>query len=252
MNEKINQWLVFIDDYNSLKYNEQLYKIYEWVYTEGNIIDKLLIARNVISLHCKYVKLIDLDERTFESIKANHQLYLKDNVSKYIEAKESVSKFIVDIVSQIDENISKLTGELKNNFIALAGFFITVFLVNVASEQPLNNIFTKDVTKIFEIIIIFSIAYLFISVFYSKSRYKRQIKAFDLLKYNYADFLSEFETNEIFNQNKEFLKVKKDYKKHVIILSIIWAVLILITFIITENVGDDSFFKCLWNILKKK
>lgn len=244
--------IVFIDDYNSLKYNEQLYKIYEWVYTEGNIIDKLLIARNVISLHCKYVKLIDLDERTFESIKANHQLYLKDNVSKYIEAKESVSKFIVDIVSQIDENISKLTGELKNNFIALAGFFITVFLVNVASEQPLNNIFTKDVTKIFEIIIIFSIAYLFISVFYSKSRYKRQIKAFDLLKYNYADFLSEFETNEIFNQNKEFLKVKKDYKKHVIILSIIWAVLILITFIITENVGDDSFFKCLWNILKKK
>lgn len=125
-------------------------------------------------------------------------------------------------------------------------------MVNVASEQPLNNIFTKDVTKIFEIIIIFSIAYLFISVFYSKSRYKRQIKAFDLLKYNYADFLSEFETNEIFNQNKEFLKVKKDYKKHVIILSIIWAVLILITFIITENVGDDSFFKCLWNILKKK
>ena len=109
--------IVFIDDYNSLKYNEQLYKIYEWVYTEGNIIDKLLIARNVISLHCKYVKLIDLDERTFESIKANHQLYLKDNVSKYIEAKESVSKFIVDIVSQIDENISKLTGELKNNFI---------------------------------------------------------------------------------------------------------------------------------------
>ena len=206
----------------------------------------------MISLHCKYVKLIDLDERTFESIKANHQLYLKDNVAKYIEAKEAVSKFIVDIVSQIDENISKLTGELKNNFIALAGFFITVFLVNVASEQPLNNIFTKDVTKIFEIIIIFSIAYLFISVFHSKSRYKRQIEAFDLLKYNYADFLSEFETNEIFNQNKEFLKVKKDYKKHVIILSIIWAVLILITFIITENVGDDSFFKCLWNILKKK
>ena len=127
-----------------------------------------------------------------------------------------------------------------------------MFLVNVASEQPLTNIFTKDVTKIFEIIIIFSIAYLFISVFYSNSRYKRQIKAFDLLKYNYADFLSEFETNEIFNQNKEFLKVKKDYKKHVIILSIVWAVLILITFIITENIGDDSFFKCLWNILKKK
>ncbi len=73
-----------------------------------------------------------------------------------------------------------------------------------------------------------------------------------MLKYNYADFLSEFETNEIFNQNKEFLKVKKDYKKHVIILSIIWAVLILITFIITENIGDDSFLKCLWNILKKK
>lgn len=235
--------ITFSEKFDSLKNNEEIYKIYNWAFLDGNVVDKLLIARNAISLHCKYIKIIDIDERTFESIKSNHQLYLKNNATKYIEAKEQASKFIVEIISQINSNISKLSGEFKNNFIAIVGFFVTVFLVNVVSQQPLDNIFTKDITKIMEIMIICSIAYAIISIVYSNKKYKRQINAYSVIKNNYVNVLSEIELSEIFEENGQFDETKKEYKNQLWLFSGIWIGCIVLIFIITEIMGDQSICK---------
>lgn len=65
--------------------NAELYKIYHWIFTDGNAVDKALLARNSISAHCKFTEISNLDGKTFASIQANYNLHLKDNVSKYIE-----------------------------------------------------------------------------------------------------------------------------------------------------------------------
>ncbi len=243
--------ITFFEKFDSLKSNEEIYKIYNWAFSDGNVVDKLLIARNAISLHCKYIKIIDIDERTFESIKSNHQLYLKTNVSKYIEAKEQVSKFIVEIISQINSNISKLSGDLKNNFIAIVGFLITVILVNIVSQQPLDNIFTKDITKIMEIIIIFSIAYAIISIVYSNKKYTKQINAYNIIKENYKNVLTKIEISEIFDKNKYFDETKKEYNKQLWLFSGIWIGCIIIVFIITEITGNQSICKQIIDCISK-
>ena len=73
------------------KINPEFYRIYRWIYTDGNPVDKSILARNIISLHCRYSALTDLDEKTLSSIQSNYQIYLKDNVSQYIELKNSDS-----------------------------------------------------------------------------------------------------------------------------------------------------------------
>lgn len=53
---------------NQLQNNNILYSIYNWIYTDGSPIDKAIIARNVISLHCRYVSIIEIDEKVMASI----------------------------------------------------------------------------------------------------------------------------------------------------------------------------------------
>ena len=197
----------------------------------------------------QYIKLIDIDERTFESIKSS--IIFENNASKYIEAIEEVSKFIAEIISQINSNISKLSGEFKNNFIAIVGFLITIFLVNIVSQQPLDNIFTKDITKIMEIIIICSVAYALISIVYSNKKYKQQIKAYSTIKNNYKNVLSKIEIFEIFDENKQFAEAKKEYNKQLWLFSSIWLGCIVLIFIITEIVGNQSICKQIFDCILK-
>jgi len=59
--------------------NPELYKIYNWIYTVGNSTDKALIARNILSLHCRFSDIQKIDGKAFASIQSNYNLYLKDN-----------------------------------------------------------------------------------------------------------------------------------------------------------------------------
>lgn len=53
---------------DSIRENEKWQNIYTWIYTDGNPTDKALISHNVISLHCKFVALLEFDSAVFEAI----------------------------------------------------------------------------------------------------------------------------------------------------------------------------------------
>lgn len=90
-------------DINQLPGNKILYSIYNWIYTDGSPIDKAIIVRNVISLHCKYVSITEIDEKVMASIQSNYNLYLKENVKEYLELKNKVAEFISGTVSKTGE-----------------------------------------------------------------------------------------------------------------------------------------------------
>lgn len=79
--------------------NRELYKIYEWISTDGNAMDKAIIARNIISLYSQFTSIIEIDAKTFSFIQSNFKLYQKDNVDKYIEVKNKVAEYILEIVN---------------------------------------------------------------------------------------------------------------------------------------------------------
>lgn len=140
--------------------NKILYSIYNWIYTDGNPIDKAIIVRNVISLHCKYVSITEIDEKVMASIQSNYNLYLKENVKAYLELKNKVAEFISDTVSRTGEYATGLLDKFKSNIIAIFGFLFTVILANIVSNQPLDNLFTKEITIIVECVLLGSFVYL--------------------------------------------------------------------------------------------
>ncbi|MDN9434597.1 hypothetical protein KLL39_04055 [Clostridioides difficile] len=211
--------------------NDELYKIYKWIFTDGNSVDKAIIARNIISLHCQYDDILRTDQKTFSSIQSNFSLYQRDNVVKYIELKNKLGEYIIKIVTETNDIVIGLTDKLKKNIIACFTFIFTIVLANIVSSKPLNNIFTKDIVFLLEIILVGSIGYLVISVLEMNYNLKKLEKGYEDLKNNYTDILDANDILEIFNNDKTFKDNVKDVKKKRIIFIGIWIGAILACFI---------------------
>lgn len=79
--------------------------MYSWIFTDGNAADKAIIARNVLSLHCKYSSLIDIDELAFASMQSNYNLYLRNNVNQYLELK---TKWLITYATWLPKQVNML------------------------------------------------------------------------------------------------------------------------------------------------
>jgi hypothetical protein len=220
-------------------FNRELYKIYSWIYTDGNSVDKSIIARNIISLHCKYTDLLKTDEKTFLSIQSNYKLYLKDNAVQYIELKNKLAEFICEIISKIGDHATMILGNFKSNLIAIFGFFFSVVLVNITSQQPISNIFTKDITAIIELILFSSLGYLIICIIETKYKFKKTKNSYNSLKENYKSVLSETDINEVFKNDALLESAEKTVNRGIIWYGILWLVFLIIAFAFVENISDQ-------------
>ena len=238
--------ILFSVDTENINENHTLFELYKWIYSIGNIVDKLLITRNVFSLYCLNNDADSVEEALFSSVKTNYQLYLKTNVDQYLEAKNSVADFVVNTVNSINDNISSILSGFKNNAIALLGFLATVFLVNIVSEQPLDNIFTSDIVRIFEIVIIGSFVYMGICISESKRKYNSLINSYTSLKNNYLDVFSKTEILQIFNGDSDYNSAIISYNKGFKQWITIWVLFLVVVFIIVEAcAGNSSCFNVI-------
>ena len=130
---------------DSFPVNSEFYEIYHQVYAEGNAADKAPLARTAIRTYLPKTGLEKLDSRVLEMFQQHYQLYLRENVEKYIELTNAMAGFIKDSIQGITECISQLFGNLKTNLIAVLSFIFTVALANAVSDQPLDNFFTHDI-----------------------------------------------------------------------------------------------------------
>lgn len=227
--------------------NPMLYIIYNWIYSGGNSMDKAIIARNIICLHCKYESMVDLDEKVLASIQSNYNLYLKDNVTQYLELKNKVAEFISDIVSRMGEYATELLDKFKNNIIAIFGFLFTVIIANIVSDQPLDNIFTKDITIILELVLVGSVVYLFICYKQSKYQMQKVYDSYENLKKMYKGILIEDDIRECFQNDQILLEMKETVEKSEKIFLFIWIAFLIILLVIVESIGEAP---TVWTFIK--
>lgn len=225
-------------DINKIKANNELYKIYNWIFNEGNATDKAIIARNVLSLHCKYTDLTNIDELAFASIQSNYNLYLRHNVEHYLELKNKVAEYICEIVAKTSEYATTVADKFKQNLIALIGFILTTILANIVSSNPLNNIFTRDITRLVYAILLGSIVFWIISIIETNYNTKKIKEAYYLLKENYKPVLSQDDVEEIFKKDELFSKTEKEIRDKKIFFSFLWITFIICSFFIIETLSD--------------
>ena len=144
---------------------------------------------------------MNLDGKTFSSIQSNFNLYQKDNVDRYLSLKNEVGKSVTEIIEKTSELTFDIPNGMKNNILAVFSFLFTVILANIVSDAPLDNIFTRDITVIFEVIIFFSVLFLFFSVYETNYKIEQMQLGFEKLKKNYADVFDEEELRDLLEED---------------------------------------------------
>ena len=230
--------------YEELEYNEVLFDVYSWIYTDGNIVDKVTLARNLLSLHCKQERLEKINSKTFMSIKANFALYQKENINKYIELKNSMTIFLKDVLSQSKEIVMDIVGQIGKNITACLSFILTAFISNVLSGSSTGNIFSKDITYLSYAIIVGSILYLLITILLSIFKTRGIYKEYKIIKDNNDFFIGTKEYDDIFRDD-EIDKIVREAFIYKCVLFAVWFILIIVLLIFVETVSDYGIIKNL-------
>ncbi len=206
------------------------FQIYQWIYNEGNLIDKIGLSRNIISLNLDKNNLC-IEERTFEAIKSSYKIYQIQNIKQYIEVRNKISDQLYDIYNKADKITDNFIGNFKKSIFTFISFLISVVAIRVISKGDFIGGFNKEVT-------ILTIGLLMISLIvmlYNRWEITEQIKRYKNfyvnLKSRCTDLLDQSDVNRILNNDRDFsdsidfIRSKREY------YTIVWAISIIVLLI---------------------
>lgn len=184
-----------------LNNHKELFQIYSWIYNEGDIFDKSGLARNIVSLHTNNSDTFGFKENIFNSIKSSYDIYLKENVERYIEVKNKLTEFLMDLSVRTNELLKTVSDSIRNNTMLLLTFFVSIFVFNSLSSDKMSKIFTNDITWISYAVLLISLVFLYITKSQTKSDIERIKKQYDRLKNMYTDILDKKDLDNIFKSD---------------------------------------------------
>lgn len=233
-------------DYNNVDLSQnlkQFTRICDWVYKDnsGDIYDKIGIVRNIVSISFINEETIDVSKDLLASIKSSHEIYLRENVEKYLQLKQEISMGLFELMKNVSSIAETVGNRLKTNLVGIVTFFITIVITNSLDDNRLTNIFTKDITMISMFFIVISAVYLVLSRKDAYSELERFKLIYERLKNNYKGILNDDDIEKIFHNNK-YLEEDVEYIRKKINRDIIaWIILLIIIFIFIIIVGDFKF-----------
>lgn len=220
------------------KSKDAYYEIYDWCYSsEGNIADKLGLARNLISIHLTN-NINELDGNALISIKSAYKTYLKENVSKYLEIRSQIVEELNWISQKSSDIVEKYLSNYQKSIFTFLSFFISVFILRVLGKGEFTDVFTKDATILSMAFLAISVIYLVFSNWNLKSEKERLKRKYKNVKERYKDLLVEKDIENILKEDKEF-KYELEYvnKRHKRYLWL-WITTIFILFISVLTVSS--------------
>lgn len=236
---KSSEFKIYYRDVQRREKNDQLYQIYKWIYNDGNLIDKSTIARNIVSLHCRYQNILDLDAENLSSIKTNYTYYLKTNTDEFLEEKKDLRLSIVEEGKLLSEALYGLIASMGKNLLAYFTFLATLIVSNTLTEGNFDDIFTFEVVQIIAIIILGSFLFLIYSNIKTVHKEKRIKDYIEDLVVGYGILLGEKNVREIIDNVKSYKNVKKSFKCRQILISILWAFFNIILLIFLDWISGD-------------
>jgi hypothetical protein len=219
------------------------YKIYEWIYNGDNVVDKIGLARNILSLNLEKENL-KVSETTFEAIRNGYDVYLKENIKQYIEIRNKVSDQLIELQNKADKIAESFVNDYKKSFFAVVSFFISVIVIRVISKGDSTGIFNAEVTFLTIVFLLISLSVMFLARWEISKQIKRYKEFYNNFKIRYTDLLDESDIKRILNNDKDFednIKFVKERKRN---YTIIWAtsiISIILICIILFMANDSSF-----------
>lgn len=203
IDETINTNAINIDNANW-----NLFKIYQWIYDNDQIYDKLNIARNILSLNAQ-TNLLNLPDEVHGIMVNNHNIFVKENVDRFIRVRNDISNFLLSYRSKADETIDKYVDSMAHNILVIASFILTTIIIKAISKAGFDNFeFPHSILWIILAMILVSGVQLYLNHKMVTEKEPQYDKILANTRKQYEDILSESELN-ILNGANDFWNKKK-------------------------------------------
>ena len=157
-----------------------------------------------------------------------------DSLGRVISALENYAikqeRLIDSLKANTNKIIIKYETDIKN--------FSDVYVV---SDQPLDNIFTRDITLILEAVLLGSVVYLIICISEAKYKVKKVQDSYDALKTNYSSLLTSEDIAQAFGNDKLITKMVNEVNRGIIRYSLLWGLFILFFLVAIEIISTEPF-----------
>ena len=183
---------------------ETYWKICEWVYAEPTkITDKLGLTRNILSTYLKQGSL-ELSESAFQSIVSGYRVYLKENLTKYLDLRGKIHDELSEISKKASDLINGYLSDYQKSTLTVLSFFITVFVVRFFATANQSDVFNREATILTLVFLGVSLFYFMISLGILNKEKKRLETRYRRLKERFKDLLHEDDIRAILNNDGEF------------------------------------------------
>ncbi len=119
-------------------------KIAGWAYDAGGSADKIGLARNVISLHVSSLGDLRDQPQVLNAILSNYQIYLKDNVSAYLEVRSRMAELLMESTAKTHALVESSLDSVRNGMLIVFTFVLTVVVVNGLKDTGPKTIFSGE------------------------------------------------------------------------------------------------------------
>ncbi|SMC81263.1 hypothetical protein [Moheibacter sediminis] len=220
-------------------------KIYEWVYSDkGKIEDKLGIARNIIGFYLKKDD-VRIDNRTFPSILSANQLYIKGNLTKYLDSRNKIYEQVDQVTSKINTSLDTFLGNFQKSVFVFVSFYLTAFVVKIFNKLDVSTAISKEATLFGLGLLLLSLFFMIFSLIILNSDLNRVKEKYFLVKTRFEDILNKDDVNKILNNDSEFNKDIMFYEKKRCNLLFLWIITIIILTCILFSTSEYINFKYL-------
>lgn len=178
-------------------------RIYTWGYNGGDIDDKILIIRNILSLNIDTKSLV-FHSNTFDAILSNYKIYQKENVRQYLDLRNNIVKEIQSYQDSILNAIDNFEDTFKKMSISLLSFFFISIILSILSFSLSSNQHIPDAAILFCIAIsVISLLYYGRERKWLKERIEHLENRFKASKKYYEDLLGKEELKNLFDPENE-------------------------------------------------
>jgi len=218
-------------------------KICDWVYSDpSNIVEKLGLARNILSIYLKEDSL-QISEDAYFSMQSGFKTYLQENLNRYIEVRSNISEQLEHINQKANNAIDKYLNDYQKSSIIFVSFFLSILVLRVLSTGEFVNAFTKDATILSFLLLAISLLYLLFSLWNLNGEKNRLKKRYENLKGRFEDLLIKEDIERILQHDREFKEEIGFINKRTKAYTALWIITVIMVLIAILSLS--SYFNWL-------
>ena len=210
---------------------DEVFRLYSWAYNGGNISDKIGIIKNLVSLYAKK-SILNLEEGVCSAARSNYEIYLKENIGRYLEIKNNIANKIMEMSQNCNKQIETFGSYFKQSIFAISSFFITIVVLAAIDKEKYGKVFSKDVQHISLGLIAISLVHMIFTVLEYQKKCERFGNEYNYLKETYKDVLDDKDINRIFNNDKTFNEDYAFLQSELEKYSCCWEIILIILLIL--------------------